>query len=220
MVDVGADLLYWLSGSKYLPGAPAVLTAFSAGPLARQLAKLSDAALEAYLLDTLRRMLPLANVPNTTTGFARSNWLNEPYTRGCWSNFGPGASPNEEEGILQGPIGSSGTLNDSDARLFFAGEHTSRWYYGTVHGAYYSGQAAADAICAAKIIAFDEEDEIAAAGDDPADSSIATDDGHLNNSTLADSVSSAIQSKESPRVFFRFVALLATSVSTTLLMCR
>jgi hypothetical protein len=28
-------------------------------------------------------------------------------------------------------------------RLFFAGEHTSKWYRGTVHGAWISGQRAA-----------------------------------------------------------------------------
>ena len=48
---------------------------------------------------------------------------------------------------LQSPIGPEGR-DDGSGRLFLAGEHTSRYFWGSVHGAYFSGQDAANVICA------------------------------------------------------------------------
>ena len=142
------EYIYWLNGAKYLPGAPPVLTAFVAGRGARRLGRLGDAALEAAMLASLRRLLPAADVPGAARGFVRSRWSDDAFTGGCWSNFVPGTDdPSPDLEALQSPIGPEGR-DDGSGRLFLAGEHTSRYFWGSVHGAYFSGQDAANEICA------------------------------------------------------------------------
>lgn len=68
------------------------------------------------------------NIPNPTN-MLRTKWNSNPYTFGSYS-FATNNSKSNEFEIFEEPI---------DNKVFFAGEHTSVEYRGTVHGAYLSG---------------------------------------------------------------------------------
>lgn len=62
-------------------------------------------------------------------------WRGDPWTKGAYSSAQPGQA--QQRDALARPI---------DDRLYFAGEAASPDFYSTVHGAYYSGIAAATAV--------------------------------------------------------------------------
>jgi monoamine oxidase len=66
----------------------------------------------------------------------RTRWGQEPYAFGAYSFVAHGATSADYD-LLAASVGN---------RLFFAGEHTHRAYRGAAHGAYLSGQRAAQAI--------------------------------------------------------------------------
>ncbi len=72
------------------------------------------------------------------------NWITDPFARGGYS-FNPVDIPESARELLAQP--------HANGRLLFAGEAlpSSRWNYGTVHGALQSGQRAADIIVASRI---------------------------------------------------------------------
>ncbi len=63
------------------------------------------------------------------TDMVRTKWVSNEYTFGSYSFAGKSARSSAFE-EFEKPI---------EDKLFFAGEHTSRDYRGTVHGAYLSG---------------------------------------------------------------------------------
>lgn len=65
-----------------------------------------------------------------------SHWLGDPNTLGAYSSIRPGGSPTDREIVRDARL----------ERVVFAGEHTSTAYPGTFHGAWFSGEAAADTI--------------------------------------------------------------------------
>lgn len=69
------------------------------------------------------------------TGMRRSTWGTDPFTFGSYSF--PSVSTEMKH---------FDRLGAAHGRVFFAGEHTSRDYFGTVHGAYLSGVRAAEEI--------------------------------------------------------------------------
>jgi monoamine oxidase len=64
-----------------------------------------------------------------------TRWNNEPWVLGAWSAAAPGAQPARK--ILTEPV---------SGRIFFAGEATHESLWGTVNGAWESGERAADAV--------------------------------------------------------------------------
>lgn len=114
-------------------GAP-VLVAYVAGEFARELERRPDAEVVDGAVRILRTMLgPGLPAP---TGARVTRWGADPFTRGAYS-FLPVGGRGESRDVLAQPVG---------ARLFFAGEATSRSYPGTVHGAYLSGLREAERI--------------------------------------------------------------------------
>lgn len=80
----------------------------------------------------LKEMFGAAYVEPTAAFINR--WAADPLARGAYSYAALGsANPGTDRNALAA----------AEGRLLFAGEHTSRWYYGTVAGAYSSGRAAA-----------------------------------------------------------------------------
>jgi monoamine oxidase len=65
-----------------------------------------------------------------------TRWASDPFTCGAYSHVPPGGSYDDYHTLAQ-PIGR---------RLFFAGEATSIRYPSTVHGAYESGERAAQEV--------------------------------------------------------------------------
>lgn len=107
------------------------LTTYTYGHYAHEATKLTDDDIITLILANLRTIygpevpLPLA--------FYRTDWGGEDFTRGAYS-FVPVGQRSKLYDAFRGGVG---------ARLFFAGEHTSREYRATVHGAYLSGVRAA-----------------------------------------------------------------------------
>ena len=64
-------------------------------------------------------------------------WGTDKYAFGSYSFLATGSTPDDNKN-LEAPVGGG--------KVLFAGEATSYKYFGTVHGAYLSGQAAAKRI--------------------------------------------------------------------------
>lgn len=121
----------WLSLTR-VTGKP-VLLGFNAARSAHQLEALSDSAMVERALANLSTMLARP-VPKPTS-YQITRWAKDPLAFGSYSYTPKGATPAHRDD-LAAPIGA----------LVFAGEACSRDYFGTVHGAYLSGVAAASKV--------------------------------------------------------------------------
>ena len=86
----------------------------------------SDAAIVEAALDVLAAVYGSVPTPRAT---AVTRWTTDPYARGSYVFLPSGASPDDIDAVAA-PVGE---------RLLFAGEGTSREYYGNVHAAVLSG---------------------------------------------------------------------------------
>ncbi|GIW25857.1 MAG: hypothetical protein KatS3mg069_2124 [Meiothermus sp.] len=132
----GANPDEWWSSTAGHGVEVEILTALATGDKARELLALPEAEALQSALQTLRQAL---GRPDLTPSKARlAHWRDDPFTLGAYSKASVGAS--KARGVLAQPVGH---------RLFFAGEHTaSNAWAATVHGAYASGQRAAQEILA------------------------------------------------------------------------
>jgi monoamine oxidase len=128
----GPAWVEWVNLSR-VTGQP-VLLAFAAGDLGRQVDDQTDAAVVKSAMSALQSMYG-PDVP-APVDWRITRWGSDPYAAGSYSFNAVGSDP-EMRDALATPI---------DGRLFFAGEATDRWYFGTVHGAYLSGVRAAQDI--------------------------------------------------------------------------
>ena len=141
--DKEADLLGYIAANKgewaeYLniykvTGQP-VLLCFNAGTYGLAIEKWADEAVVAAAMNVLRTIYG-HSIPDPT-GWLITRWGSDPFAQGSYSSPGIGSS-NADRDTLAEPIAD---------RLFFAGEATIRDYSATVHGAYLSGQRAAEQI--------------------------------------------------------------------------
>ncbi len=111
-----------------------VLVAFNAANYAAQLEAASDAETVSKAMAVLRTMYPGAPEPKA---YVVTRWKQDVFARGSYSFYAVGSTPAMRQ-ALGAPEGGG--------RVFFAGEATSTTHPQTVHGAYSSGLAAADAI--------------------------------------------------------------------------
>lgn len=70
------------------------------------------------------------------TAFTFPRWTLDPLFRGTFTNWGAGSTVKQQED-MRAPIGGD---TDRTKRLFFGGEHTSRRYFGYLHGSYWEGR--------------------------------------------------------------------------------
>ncbi len=124
----------YLNVAKFL-GQP-VLLGFNAATFARQVEKQTDEETIVGMVAALRAMFG-RKVPDPTDAVI-TRWASDPFSCGSYSFLKTGSTPRDYE-LLAEPVAR---------RLFFAGEHTSRRYAATVHGAYLSGQRAAKQVVA------------------------------------------------------------------------
>jgi polyamine oxidase len=123
-------LNHWMNLEGIL-GEP-ILAGFLLGPFARDSELLTADELREETVKVLTGMFGAkARVPEKV---AVSRWVADPYSRGSYSFAAPGGGMKDYEALAQ----------PHAKRLFFAGEHTSGRYRGTVHGAYLSGVRAAE----------------------------------------------------------------------------
>lgn len=102
------------------------LMTFSFGDYSRQAEDLDDSEITTAIMDHLRVIYPGAPDPDQ---LLRTRWSKDEFSHGAYS-FASNGTRTIDFDLLAEPI---------DNRIFLAGEHTSRDYRGTVHGAYESG---------------------------------------------------------------------------------
>jgi polyamine oxidase len=124
----------WLNNAHY-SGEP-ILIAYHSGSRAQTVNQLSDEALIAGCLRTLRIMFDSPVME--PVDYVRTNWERDPFSGGSYS-FSKVGSEASDRIILGAPV---------DDRLFFAGEAAHPRYFGTVHAAYETGIHAAQGILA------------------------------------------------------------------------
>lgn len=115
-------------------GQPIVL-AFNFGSTAERLENATDDTIEEQMMEALRKTYPNSTIPDPVK-IIRTSWAHDPLSFGAYS-FIPITGSVSDMDELAKPI---------DDKLFFAGEATSKRYYGTVHAAYISGYTAAQEI--------------------------------------------------------------------------
>jgi monoamine oxidase len=130
--DGGPPWVEWVNLAR--PSGQPVLLAFAAADLGRRVDGWADARAVGSAMSVLRTMYG-AGVPDPIAHQV-TRWGADPLARGSYSYNALGSHPRMRD-ALAAPI---------DGRLFLAGEATERDWFGTVHGAYLSGQRAARAI--------------------------------------------------------------------------
>lgn len=83
----------------------------------------------------------LGREPPSPEAVRATRWARDEFSRGSYSHMVTGLSGAGHRGAFQRPV-----VNGGGAVLRFAGEHTSRDHFATVHGALLSGRREADAI--------------------------------------------------------------------------
>ncbi|MGF1596023.1 MAG: FAD-dependent oxidoreductase [Acidimicrobiales bacterium] len=124
------DMFNWFANVNRLePGANALMT-FAYADEARASETSSDEEIIELAMTHLRDIYG-DDVP-VPTAMLRSAWATDPFTLGAYS-FTSVTTEMEHFDRIAAPVG----------RVHFAGEHTHRQYFSTVHGAYLSGRRAA-----------------------------------------------------------------------------
>jgi polyamine oxidase len=121
----------------FFPGS-GILFATVTGDQAYHAEHQTDEEVKDEFVSVLRDMFGPDNVPEPVE-FKFPRWTRDPLFRGTFTNWGSGVTVKQQED-MKSPVG--GEL-DSEATLWFAGEHTSRKYFGYLHGAYWEGRLAA-----------------------------------------------------------------------------
>ncbi|KAJ6482097.1 amine oxidase [Mycena vitilis] len=111
----------------FLPGSGIVFATVT-GDYSERIEALSDAQVQAELLDVLHIMFPNTPIP-MPTAFYFPRWFSDPLYRGSYSNW-PSSFVSPHHTNLRANLGK---------RLWFAGEATSQKYFGFLHGAYFEG---------------------------------------------------------------------------------
>ncbi|KAF8416888.1 amine oxidase [Tirmania nivea] len=101
--------------------------------------KKTDEDVQAEFMSVLRRMYG-PNIPDPIE-FKFPRWTLDPLFRGSFSAWGAGVTQKQQDDMREAIGGSSNS--DLEKRLFFAGEHTSRNWFGYLQGAYWEGRVAA-----------------------------------------------------------------------------
>lgn len=117
---------------------PAILNAFSAGPDARELARLDDDDRRQLVIDEMvKRFGSDAAQPSD---YVEQDWAEEEYTRGCFMVHYPPGVLTSFGPALREPVG----------RIHWAGTETSPVMNGFIDGAVRSGERAAEEVLAAQ----------------------------------------------------------------------
>ncbi|KAK3050625.1 hypothetical protein LTR09_008265 [Extremus antarcticus] len=121
-----------------LTGFP-VLSCFVSCANARQIESMSDLKAQALLHDNLTAWF--GREPPKPTGVHVTRWGDDRFSKGSYSHMITGVSETRHREEFQKALDIKG-----GGTLSFAGEHTSRNHFATVHGALISGWREADAI--------------------------------------------------------------------------
>ncbi len=123
---------YFLNAKKFVPVNG--LMTFGFGLYGLTIEQKSDEEVKNDVLDVLRKVY--GNDVTEPAGIVISRWSSDPFAYGSYSFANVESSPDFFDD-WQNPV---------ESKLFFAGEHTTNDYRGTAHGAYITGENAANAI--------------------------------------------------------------------------
>jgi monoamine oxidase len=126
---------YFVNLDALRPGTPALVT-FAYAAAARALEQVADAEVVALALGHLRDVYG-PDVP-PPVALRRTRWAQDPNALGSYSFTSTDTEMAHFDRLAE-PVG----------RVHFAGEHTSREYFSTAHGAYLSGLRAAEEVLGA-----------------------------------------------------------------------
>eukprot|EP00931_Biecheleriopsis_adriatica_P095959 TRINITY_DN69610_c0_g1_i1.p1 TRINITY_DN69610_c0_g1~~TRINITY_DN69610_c0_g1_i1.p1 ORF type:complete len:200 (-),score=37.09 TRINITY_DN69610_c0_g1_i1:183-734(-) len=117
-------------------GGGAVVVAYFSCAMAERAVVLSESALTERCLEMLSESFGLdaSTLKSSLLEVKRSCWQADEFSLGSYSYLPPGATQQHRKALAE-PHGK---------RVLFAGEHTRTDYPSTVHGAYLSGQQAAE----------------------------------------------------------------------------
>ncbi|KAJ7485571.1 amine oxidase [Mycena latifolia] len=118
----------------FLPGS-GIIFATVTGDYSERIEALSDAEIQAELLEVLSKMFPDIDIP-TPTAFLFPRWFSDPLYRGSYSNW-PSSFVSPHHTNLRANVGK---------RLWFSGEAMSQKYFGFLHGAYFEGMDAGERV--------------------------------------------------------------------------
>lgn len=124
---------YFVNVKKFHPSANSLMT-FGYADYARKTESMTDDQLTGEIMSHLRDIYG-TNIPNPAN-LLRTRWQTNPNSYGAYSFTAVGTEMKHFDDL-------AATI---DSKLFFAGEHTERDYFSTVHGAYLSGLREADKI--------------------------------------------------------------------------
>ena len=116
-----------------LPFSRPVIQCFFGGEFAAGMEREGMAAMFVFAADELAALRG-NDIRRQLTPLAASSWRGDEFARGSYSYAVPGHA--DDRAILAAPV---------DGRIFFAGEACSLNFFSTVHGAYETGIAAAEA---------------------------------------------------------------------------
>lgn len=159
-VSRGEFFLFWHHGRT------PTLTGLVSGEAADYIEKLSDVEVLEKCLSVLRSIYGNANVP-APKDYVVTKWRKDPWAKGAWSYLQTGATGDDydtcaepvvldhTESIFKETRPTQHTTNTNDKvknplikrlksvdevpRLFFAGEHTTKYHFASAHGAVLTG---------------------------------------------------------------------------------
>ncbi|KAF6199058.1 hypothetical protein GE061_007083 [Apolygus lucorum] len=120
-----------------------VLIGWISGKEAEYVETLPDSVVADKCTEILRKFLNDPYVPKPKACIC-SKWRSQPFSRGAYSAIAVGASQCDIENLAQ-PLYTDYS-DSAKPRILFAGEHTHSSFYSTVHGAYLTGRACAQAL--------------------------------------------------------------------------
>ncbi|GAB4328652.1 MAG: FAD-dependent oxidoreductase [Flammeovirgaceae bacterium] len=131
--EIKGKFNYFLNANKFAPNSHILLT-FGFGNYGLEIENKTDEAIQDEIMTILKKIYG-SDIPNPDSILV-SRWNSDPFSYGAYSFVNVGASSDDFNIIAE----------SVDNKLYFAGEHTSKEYRGTVHGAFASGQREADKI--------------------------------------------------------------------------
>ncbi|KAK7676939.1 hypothetical protein QCA50_020057 [Cerrena zonata] len=123
-----------LDHKNFFPGSGIFFVTVT-GDYSVRVEALPDSQVQEEVMGVIRSMFPNITVPEPVA-FHFPRWHTDPLFRGSYSNWPPSFFSGHHQN-LRAPV---------EERLWFAGEATSKKYFGFLHGAYFEGQDVALAI--------------------------------------------------------------------------
>ncbi|GBE87211.1 hypothetical protein SCP_1004580 [Sparassis crispa] len=117
-----------LDHEDFFPGSGIIFVTVT-GEFSKRVESMPDSHVKSEVLSVLQSMYPNTCIPEPLD-FYFQRWHSDPLFHGSYSNW-PASFMSEHQGNLRATV---------EERLWFAGEATSKKYFGYLHGAYYEGQ--------------------------------------------------------------------------------